>query len=123
MYVAEQPGRVRVIDANGHPLPTPVLSIKVSGGNEQGLLGLTFSADGTKLYVDYTDPKGDTHVDEYTMRGDVAVRVDAAVRCCSSSNRSRITTAARSSSAATGCCTSASVTAAARAIRTATARS
>ena len=34
--------------------------------------GSTFSADGTQLYVDYTDPNGDTHVDEYTMNGDVA---------------------------------------------------
>ena len=34
----------------------------MSGGNEQGLLGLVFSPDGTKLYVDYTDPNGDTRV-------------------------------------------------------------
>jgi glucose/arabinose dehydrogenase len=73
MYVAEQPGRVRIVGASGRPRPTPVLSLSVSHGNEQGLLGLVFSLDGTKLYVDYTDPKGDSHVDEYTMRGDVAV--------------------------------------------------
>jgi glucose/arabinose dehydrogenase len=72
MYVAEQGGRVRIIDANARPVATPVLSIDVSHGNEQGLLGLDFSRDGTKLYIDYTDPKGDTHVVEYTMRGDVA---------------------------------------------------
>jgi glucose/arabinose dehydrogenase len=44
----------------------------VSHSNEQGLLGATFSPDGTRLYVDYTDPAGDTHVDEYTMNGDIA---------------------------------------------------
>ena len=62
---------MRLVD-NGRVLPTPVLSLAVSHGNEQGLLGIAFSPDGTKLYVDYTDPAGDTHVDEYTMNGDVA---------------------------------------------------
>ena len=45
---------------------------KVSTGNEQGLLGLTFSPDGTHLYIDFTDPTGDTHVQEFAMKGDVA---------------------------------------------------
>ena len=71
MYVAEQTGSIRIID-DGETVGSPVLSVDVSNGTEQGLLGLTFSPDGTKLYVDYTDPGGDTHVDEYTMRGDVA---------------------------------------------------
>ena len=107
MYVAEQPGRVRVVDANGDALAhAGALAQRSRDGNEQGLLGLTFSADGTKLYVDYTDPKGDTHVDEYTMRGDVAVAASAPRGRRSSSNRSRTTTAARSSSAPTECCTS-----------------
>ncbi len=72
MYVAEQGGRVRIVGTNGRAVATPVLSIDVSHGNEQGLLGLDFSRNGTKLYVDYTDPAGDTHVVEYTMRGEVA---------------------------------------------------
>jgi glucose/arabinose dehydrogenase len=70
-YVVEQPGRIRIADG-ARPLDPPVLEIAVSRGNEQGLLGIAFSPDGTKLYVDYTDPNGHTHVDEYTMRGDVA---------------------------------------------------
>jgi glucose/arabinose dehydrogenase len=71
MFVAEQHGRVRVVDANGNLSPAPLLTVgPVSGGNEQGLLGLAFSPDGSKLYVDYTDAGGDTHVDEYTMQGD-----------------------------------------------------
>ena len=55
-------------------LPTRVLDLrgKVSGGNEQGLLGLTFAPDGTHLYVDFTDTAGDTHVQEFAMKGDVA---------------------------------------------------
>jgi glucose/arabinose dehydrogenase len=72
MYVAEQTGRVSIVDTNGQRVATPVLTLAVSHGNEQGLLGLTFSPDGTKLYVDYTDPSGDIHVIEYTMQGDRA---------------------------------------------------
>ncbi len=72
MYVAEQGGRVRIVGTDGRVVAAPVLSIDVSHGNEQGLLGLTFSRDGKKLYIDYTDPAGDTHVVEYTMRDDVA---------------------------------------------------
>ena len=70
-YVAEQGGRVRIVD-HGETVEEPVLEVDVSGGNEQGLLGLVFSPDGTKLYVDYTDPDGDTRVAEYAMNGDVA---------------------------------------------------
>ena len=70
-YVVEQGGRVRIID-NGAVVKTPVLEVAVSSDNEQGLLGLTFSADGKKLYVDYTDPNGDTNVDEYSMNDDTA---------------------------------------------------
>ena len=72
MYVAEQTGTVRIVDANGVPKSTPVVTETVSSGNEQGLLGLTFSANGSKLYVDYTGPNGDIHIVEYTMSGDVA---------------------------------------------------
>jgi glucose/arabinose dehydrogenase len=70
-YVAEQDGRVRIIDG-GEVLEQPVLGIDVSSANEQGLLGLAFSPDGSKLYVDYTDPDGNTNVDEYAMDGDIA---------------------------------------------------
>jgi glucose/arabinose dehydrogenase len=76
IYVAEKTGRVRRVPAGqssqpGLPDPTPVLDIRgeVSRGGEQGLLGLTFSPDGTKLYVDYTDSNGDTRVVEYVFAG------------------------------------------------------
>jgi glucose/arabinose dehydrogenase len=71
MYVAEQDGHVRIVD-NGRIAGT-ALTLTVSHGSEQGLLGLTFSHDGKKMYVDYTDPAGDTHVVEYTMSGAQAV--------------------------------------------------
>ncbi len=71
MYVAEQNGHVRIVD-HGRIVGT-ALTLSVSGGSEQGLLGLTFAHDGKKMYVDYTDPAGDTHVVEYTMSGTHAV--------------------------------------------------
>ena len=52
--------------------PAPCCSFNVSTGSEQGLLGIVFSNDGKKLYVDYTDPTGDIHIVEYTMKGNVA---------------------------------------------------
>ena len=74
MFVAEQSGGIRVVSADGTLSPTPLLTIgPLSNGNEEGLLGIAFSPDGSKLYVDYTDPGMDVHVDEYTMQGDRAV--------------------------------------------------
>src|SRR5262249_54370968 len=47
--------------------------VEVSGAREQGLLGIAFSRDGSKLYANYTDPDGDSHVAEWTMRGDAPI--------------------------------------------------
>ena len=74
LYVAEQRGVVRSI-RSGALANTPVVDLtdRVSqDGGERGLLGLAFSPDGTKLYVDYTDDHGDTQIDELTMKGRVA---------------------------------------------------
>lgn len=75
IYVAEKTGRVRVVPKGqtaspGAPPSTPVLDLsgQVSTGTEQGLLGLTFSPDGSKLYVDYTDRDGNTQVVEYGFK-------------------------------------------------------
>ena len=72
LFVLEQhAGRVRVLEG-GKVAPRPVLDLRgqVSTGNEQGLLGLAFHprfAETRKLYVDYTDRAGDTHVVEYVL--------------------------------------------------------
>jgi glucose/arabinose dehydrogenase len=72
-YVAEQGGTVRAVrDGVVDPAPVLDLSGEVSAGNEQGLLGLAFSPDGSKLYVDFTDLAGDTHVQEFAVRDGVA---------------------------------------------------
>ena len=72
LYIAEKGGRVQRIADGG--AATTVLDIRsqVSTGSEQGLLGLAFSPDGGRLYVDYTDAGGDTHVVSYAMTGNVA---------------------------------------------------
>lgn len=71
LYVTEQVGVVRAV-RDGRLQDTPVLDLRdtVGSGGERGLLGLTFSRDGLKLFVDYTNRNGDTRVDEYTMRAD-----------------------------------------------------
>jgi glucose/arabinose dehydrogenase len=73
MYVGEQTGKIRTVGPAGRILGTTLdLSATISHGNEQGVLGIVFSADGTKLYVDYTNPAGDIQVVEWTMNGTVA---------------------------------------------------
>lgn len=68
LYIAEWDGHVRAI-RNGAVDPTAVLDASrlTRASGERGLLGIAFSPDGSKLYLDYTDPTGDTHVDEFTM--------------------------------------------------------
>jgi glucose/arabinose dehydrogenase len=70
LYVTEQVGRVRAI-RGGRLVKAPVLDLSaaIASGGERGLLGIAFSPDGKKMYVDYTDTDGDTHVDELTMKG------------------------------------------------------
>ncbi len=71
LYFAEKGGRVRAVSLgpDGVALePPPVildLSDEVSGGSEQGLLGLAFSPDGASLYLNFTDRQGTTQVVEY----------------------------------------------------------
>ncbi len=76
LYVAEQhTGRVVALDPASEPGPVQeVLDLrgKVAQGNEQGLLGLAFSIDGSKLFIHYNNPAGDSRIDEYTMAKEVA---------------------------------------------------
>jgi glucose/arabinose dehydrogenase len=75
LLVVEKTGTVRFLN-NG--LPGDVfldLSGEVSGGNEQGLLGLAFDpgfAENGRLYVNYTDRAGDTQIVSLTAAGGVA---------------------------------------------------
>lgn len=80
LYIAERGGEVRLVKVT-EPTSgtgptryqlqsTPVLDISddVLAGGEQGLLGIAFSSDGRKLYVDYTArPDGETRVEEFEL--------------------------------------------------------
>jgi glucose/arabinose dehydrogenase len=68
LYVVEQGGRIRVI-RNGQVQPAPFLDIsgRISSGGERGLLGLAFHpqfATNRRFFVNYTNPRGDTHIAE-----------------------------------------------------------
>ena len=71
IFIIEKTGAIRILRA-GQVLPRAFLDISglVSGGSEQGLLGLAFHpqyASNGKFYVDYTDRSGDTRVVEYLV--------------------------------------------------------
>jgi glucose/arabinose dehydrogenase len=78
LYVAEQDGHVRAVrDGLVDPRSTLDISDRVTlERREQGLVGLAFSPDGSKLYVHYTDGtnEGANQLDEYAMDGRTAVR-------------------------------------------------
>jgi len=70
LYIVEKGGRIRILQ-NGTLRSTPFLNLsaKVSGGSEQGLLGLAFHpsyVDNGKFYVNYTNTSGDTVIAQYT---------------------------------------------------------
>lgn len=69
MYVVQKGGQIlRFADDTA----TPVLDIGdlVSGGSEQGLLGLVFAPAGDVAYINYTDTNGDTNVVELAVDGE-----------------------------------------------------
>jgi glucose/arabinose dehydrogenase len=73
LFVVEQVGRIRIIEG-GRVLRQPFLDLsgQVSGGAEQGLLGLAFHpryAENGRFFVNYTDRAGDTRIVEYRVSG------------------------------------------------------
>jgi glucose/arabinose dehydrogenase len=69
LFIVEQTGRIKILKS-GRIYNSPFLNIasQVSGGEEQGLLGLAFDPHFTsnrKLYVDFTDVNGDTVIRQY----------------------------------------------------------
>jgi glucose/arabinose dehydrogenase len=69
LYVVEQAGHIRVV-RNGQLASTPFLDVsdRIASGGERGLLGLAFhprfAANG-RLFLNYTDRAGDTHLAEF----------------------------------------------------------
>lgn len=102
LFVADQVGRIRIIDPGGFLLPTPFLDladrmvnvgIDFGGGfvyDERGLLGLAFHpryADNGRLFVIYNAPRGphqpveydsQLHLSEFRVRPDDPNQADPA---------------------------------------------
>ncbi|GIW43336.1 MAG: hypothetical protein KatS3mg077_0618 [Candidatus Binatia bacterium] len=71
LFIVEKPGRIRILKW-GALLPSPFLDVSslVSGGSEQGLLGLAFHpqfADNGRFFINYTDTSGTTVIAEYRI--------------------------------------------------------
>lgn len=80
LFVVEKTGRVRII-ANGVLRAEPFIDLsgQVSGGSEQGLLGLAFHPDFATnglVILDYTDRNGDTRVARYRVSTSDPNRLD-----------------------------------------------
>ena len=77
LFVVEQGGRIRIV-RNGAVTAQSFLDIsgRISSGGEQGLLGLAFHprySENGRFYVNYTDPRGDSHVSELRVSGNADV--------------------------------------------------
>jgi glucose/arabinose dehydrogenase len=82
LFVVEQAGRIRIV-RNGAVIATPFLDIvgRVGSGGERGLLGLAFHpqyASNGRLFVNYTDRNGDTHIAEFRAPNPAADTADPA---------------------------------------------
>ena len=69
VFVVEQGGRIQLL-LNGRRTGSPFLDISglLTSGGEQGLLSVAFAPDYRRsglFYVDYTDHRGDTRVEEF----------------------------------------------------------
>ena len=67
LYVTTLTGVLFELPPEGEPVPRLDLSEEVLVGDEQGLLGLDFSPDGTHAYLTFTDQGGTLHLVEYSM--------------------------------------------------------
>ena len=77
LFIVEKGGTIRVMTKGAAPAPYLSLAARVSGGSEQGLLGLAFHKEFMKngrMYVNYTDREGDTRIVELTVADPAADR-------------------------------------------------
>lgn len=69
LFVVERTGRV-VAWRDGAMVTVLDIADQTVGEGEQGLLGLAFSTDGDRAWVNYTDLEGDTVIAEYPVAPD-----------------------------------------------------
>jgi glucose/arabinose dehydrogenase len=71
LYVATQDGKVVALRGKSEPMTVLDLTRQIRAGGEQGLLGIAFSPDGSRLYAHYSGAaSGETVLDEYAMVDD-----------------------------------------------------
>ena len=70
-HVVERPGRVRRMNDDGTPGAVLLdITALTRAEGERGLLGLAYSPDGTRAFVNFTDLEGDTVVARYDVADD-----------------------------------------------------
>ena len=83
LFVNEQAGKVRILDATGAIVGTYLdISGRISAGGERGLLGLAFAPDyatSGRFYVYYTNPMGSSVVSRFTTATPASNDASAAV--------------------------------------------
>jgi glucose/arabinose dehydrogenase len=78
IYIVEQAGTVTPWRDGTSGDPVLDISELTAADGEKGLLGLAFSPDGSRAYINHTDRAGDTVIAEYAVAADG--RFDAATR-------------------------------------------
>jgi glucose/arabinose dehydrogenase len=73
LFIVEQAGYIRIVDAAGNVNPVPFLDIddRVKSGGEQGLLGLAFHPNyygNGFFYVNYTGTGDSTHISRFSVQ-------------------------------------------------------
>jgi glucose/arabinose dehydrogenase len=68
LWVARKGGSVCRL--SGGSCTSSQVVANVSTGSEQGLLGIAFDPSGSRFYASYTNPAGDSRVDEFPLRPD-----------------------------------------------------
>ncbi|NDE80808.1 MAG: hypothetical protein EB037_07805 [Actinobacteria bacterium] len=70
-YLVERTGVISVLDGDGNRANTALdMSDLTMADGERGLLGLAFSFDGSRAFVNYTDLDGNTNIDQYYLNSD-----------------------------------------------------
>ena len=70
-YLVERTGVISVLDGDGNRGSTALdMSDLTMAEGERGLLGLAFSFDGSRAFVNYTDLDGNTNIDQYYLNSD-----------------------------------------------------
>jgi glucose/arabinose dehydrogenase len=67
LYLGDRPGTVHPLTADGAGEIVIDLSTETTTDGERGLLGLAFAADGSELYVSFTDLDGGTVIEAFAV--------------------------------------------------------